>query len=477
MKRRTTRLILDCMMCDAMSPEFKTANDILLRIIKLNDRTDGIPYPRLVEINKAFKSNDAKAAKVAYDKLAAFIPKGEKTLKDDLEESKSKLAETTKAIDAAKKNLADGKAFSALFDKFVKAIDTAKANPKALPKLKPYADKLKAYGDFAKRIEVAIQMDKAGKDVAKQCDMLKKAVSDGKAKYAKTLKALSDEFSKAKNRLDVYKEAVKIRTSKIADFAKEKDEMKTLGTVLPVSVVNAKAEKEKGKKPSRTRKGKELSPEQQKALEYVDTVVAKQLREGSEAFKQYDAKYEATKKALLDKMKDARRAAKDIIKPLSALQVFNPNYSVKVENIIDVINRNLAEGRFVTEPDVSYLDELLSELAGTAKYSSSESVVEQSKELSKLQRKLIPKLNLVAQTEWGFDPWQLLNKAPREAAHFQTLFDVQLAKLGKVAIWVKENVPGFKWKGAVVNEKDFDNPEQFLNEFKEHIKKAKVKQA
>lgn len=233
MKRNTTRLILDCMICDAMSPEFKTANDILIRIIKLNDRTDGIPYPRLVEINKAFKSNDAKAAKAAYDKLAAFIPKGEKTLKDELEESKSKLAETTKAIDVAKKNLADGKAFSALFDKFVKAIDTVKANPKALPKLKPYADKLKPYGDFAKRIDITIQMDKAGKDIAKQCDMLKKAVSDGKAKYAKTFKGLSDEFDKAKNRLAVYKEAVKIRTSKVADFVKEKDEVKKLGGELP----------------------------------------------------------------------------------------------------------------------------------------------------------------------------------------------------------------------------------------------------
>lgn len=34
MKKRTVRLILDCMICDAMSPEFKKANDILLRIIK-----------------------------------------------------------------------------------------------------------------------------------------------------------------------------------------------------------------------------------------------------------------------------------------------------------------------------------------------------------------------------------------------------------------------------------------------------------
>lgn len=235
-------------MCDAMSPEFKAANDILIRIIKANDRTDGVPYPRLVELNKAFKANDVKAAKAAYDKLVAFIPKGEKTLHDELKESQEKLAETTKQIETSKKALAQEKAIAGMFDKFTKAIDTAKANPKMLPKLNAYAEKLKQYGDFSKRIAQAVQMDKAGKDVAKQCDMLKKAVADGKAKHAKAYKLTESEFAKAKNRLAVYKEAVKIRTAKIADFVKEKEDIKKLGGELPDVEQDAPEDKEALKK-------------------------------------------------------------------------------------------------------------------------------------------------------------------------------------------------------------------------------------
>lgn len=231
-------------MCDAMSPEFKAANDILIRIIKTNDRTDGVPYPRLVELNKAFKANDVKAARVAYDKLVAFIPKGEKTLHDELNESQEKLAETTKQIETAKKALEQEKAIAGMFDKFAKAIDTAKANSKMLPKLNAYAEKLKQYGDFSKRIAQAVQMDKAGKDVTKQCDILKKAVADGKAKHAKAYKLAESEFAKVKNRLAVYKEAVKIRTSKNADFGKEKDDIKKLGSELPDVEQNATDNKE-----------------------------------------------------------------------------------------------------------------------------------------------------------------------------------------------------------------------------------------
>lgn len=52
MKKQTVRLILDCMICDAMSPEFKKANDILSRIIKTNDRTDGLPPTHLAALNQ-----------------------------------------------------------------------------------------------------------------------------------------------------------------------------------------------------------------------------------------------------------------------------------------------------------------------------------------------------------------------------------------------------------------------------------------
>ena len=200
------------MICDAMSPEFKKANDILLRIIKTNDRTDGLPHTRLAELNKAFKANDPKAAKVAYDKLAALIAKGEKDLQDGLNEAKSKLAETTRTFETAKSALAQQKPMAAMFDKFVKAIDAAKTNPKGVSKLNAYADKLKEFGDFSKRIMQIQQMATAKKDIAKQCDMLKKAVEAGKAKHAKAMKKAEDDLVKTKDRVAVFKEMDKIRT-------------------------------------------------------------------------------------------------------------------------------------------------------------------------------------------------------------------------------------------------------------------------
>ena len=221
------------MICDAMSPEFKKANDILLRIIKTNDRTGGIEYTRLAEINKAFKANDPKAAKAAFDKLASSIAKGEKRLQDELNEAKSKLAETTKTLETAKAALAQQKPIAAMFDKFVKAIDAAKTNPKGVSKLNAYADKLKAFGDFSKRIMQIQQMATAKKDIAKQCDMLKKAVETGKAKHAKSMKKAEDDLAKAKDRVAVFKEMDKIRTKKIAEFAKEREDVLKLGVALP----------------------------------------------------------------------------------------------------------------------------------------------------------------------------------------------------------------------------------------------------
>jgi hypothetical protein len=223
------------MICDAMSPEFKKANDILLRIIKTNDRTGGIEYTRLAEINKAFKANDPKAAKAAFDKLASSIAKGEKRLQDELNEAKSKLAETTRTFETAKAALAQQKPLAAMFDKFVKAIDAAKTNPKGVLKLNAYADKLKAFGDFSKRIMQIQQMATAKKDIAKQCEMLKKAVETGKAKHAKAMKKAEDDLAKAKDRVAVFKEMDKIRTKKIAEFAKEREDVQKLGAALPES--------------------------------------------------------------------------------------------------------------------------------------------------------------------------------------------------------------------------------------------------
>jgi len=302
-------------MCDAMSPEFKAANDILIRIIKTNDRTDGVPYPRLVELNKAFKANDVKAAKAAYDKLVAFIPKGEKTLHDELNESQEKLTETTKQIETAKKALAQEKAIAGMFDKFTKAIDTAKANPKMLSKLNAYAEKLKQYGDFSKRIVQAVQMDKAGKDVTKQCDILKKAVTDGKAKHAKTHKLAESEFAKVKNRLAVYKEAVKIRTKKIAEFQQESNDIAKLGGLLP---------KEQAKEVTEKPQSETTEQKKTRALKYINSTIEpvyKSLRAEEDAY--IGGLLNAVQKAETEK-RNAGKSASDVIRSCAEEMPINP---------------------------------------------------------------------------------------------------------------------------------------------------------
>lgn len=233
MKERTLRFILDSLFFDAMSPEFKKANDILLRIVKMNDRTDGLPHTRLVEIGKAFKANDAKAARAAFDKLKPLIAKGDKDLADGLAEAESKLTEAMQNAEQTKAAAVAGKGAVALFDRFRKAIDGVKAKPAAVSKLSAYADKLKAYGDFSKRIAQMSQMVAAKKDVSKQADMLASACDKGKAKADRERVKAEKEYAAAKDRVSVFREMEKIRTRKIAEFAKQKGEVQSLGEALP----------------------------------------------------------------------------------------------------------------------------------------------------------------------------------------------------------------------------------------------------
>lgn len=243
MKERTLRFILDSIFCmDAMSPEFKKANDILLRIVKMNDRTDGLPHTRLVEINKAFKENDAKAARVAFDKLKPLLAKGDKDLQDGLTEARSKLSEASQKAEQTKAAAVAAKGSVALFDKFRKAIDGVKAKPASVPKLSAYADKLKAYGDFSKRIAQMSQMVAAKKDVSKQVDMLAAACDKGKAKADKERVKAEKDYGAAKDRVSVFKEMEKIRSKKIAEFAKEREDVQKLGAALPAEKKNTTAE-------------------------------------------------------------------------------------------------------------------------------------------------------------------------------------------------------------------------------------------
>lgn len=243
MRERTLRFILDSIFCmDAMSPEFKKANDILLRIVKMNDRTDGLPHTRLVEINKAFKENDAKAARAAFDKLKPLLAKGDKDLQDGLTEARSKLSEASQKAEQTKAAAVAAKGAVALFDKFRKAIDGVKAKPAAVSKLSAYADKLKAYGDFSKRIAQMSQMVAAKKDVSKQADMLAAACDKGKAKADKERAKAEKDYKAAQDRVSVFKEMEKIRSKKIAEFAKEKEDVQKLGAELPAEKKNTTAE-------------------------------------------------------------------------------------------------------------------------------------------------------------------------------------------------------------------------------------------
>lgn len=233
MKERTLRFILDSLFFDAMSPEFKKANDILLRIVKMNDRTDGLPHTRLVEIGKAFKANDPKAARAAFDKLKPLIAKGDKDLADGLAEAKSKLTEAMQKAERTKAAAVAAKGAVALFDRFRKAIDGVKAKPSAASKLSAYSDKLKAYGDFSKRVAQIAQMAAAKKDVSKQADMLASACGKGKARADRERAKAEKEYAAAKDRVSVFREMEKIRTRKIAEFAKQKGEVQSLGAALP----------------------------------------------------------------------------------------------------------------------------------------------------------------------------------------------------------------------------------------------------
>lgn len=235
MRERTLRFILDSIFCmDAMSPEFKKANDILLRIVKMNDRTDGLPHTRLVEINKAFKANDAKAARAAFDKLKPLIAKGTTELENGLTEARSKLSEASQKAEQSKSVFTSAKGAVALFDKFRKAIDGVKAKPTSVSKLSAYADKLKAYGDFSKRIAQMTQMVAAKKDVSKQVDMLAAACDKGKAKADKERAKAEKDYGAAKDRVSVFKEMEKIRTKKVHEFAEEEAEIRKLGREIPL---------------------------------------------------------------------------------------------------------------------------------------------------------------------------------------------------------------------------------------------------
>lgn len=329
MRERTLRFILDSIFCmDAMSPEFKKANDILLRIVKMNDRTDGLPHTRLVEINKAFKANDAKAARAAFDKLKPLIAKGTTELENELTEAQSKLSEASQKAEQAKSAFASSKGAVALFDKFRKAIDGVKAKPASVSKLSAYSDKLKAYGDFSKRIAQMSQMVAVKKDVSKQVDMLASACDKGKAKADRERMKAEKDYGAAKDRVSVFKEMEKIRSKKIAEFAKEKEDVQKLGAALPAEKKNTTAETLKKMQAMNKRAGSSINAiDPNEPPGAIDMRIKGAIREGDilygklaeikkkvdDIFKLEDRKYKDVKKDIdkgLAAIDTARAAAK-----------------------------------------------------------------------------------------------------------------------------------------------------------------------
>lgn len=233
MKQRTVRLILDCMMCDAMTPEFKAANAILLSIIRANDKSDAISHTMLAAVGKAFKENDARKSREALARITADVSRREKALNDALVEARTKLAETTKRNTDAKTVIAQIRKDMGLFDKFVAAANAVKTTPKGLSKLSMYDLKLKKYGDFAKHIARINQLVSAKKDHAKATDALVKAIEKAKEKAKKDTAKAEKELKESSERVKAWKDMEKMRARNIELFRKQQDDLRKMAAAIP----------------------------------------------------------------------------------------------------------------------------------------------------------------------------------------------------------------------------------------------------
>lgn len=225
--------MLDCMMCDAMTPEFKAANAILLAIIRANDKSDAISHTMLAAVGKAFKENDAKKSRDALARINADLSKREKALNDELVEARTKLAETTKRNTDAKAAIAQIRKDMGLFDKFVASANAVKTSPKGLSKLSMFDLKLKKYGDFAKHIARINQLVSAKKDHAKATDTLVKAIEKAKEKAKKDTAKAERELKESAERVKAWKDMEKMRARNIELFRKQQDDLRKMAAAIP----------------------------------------------------------------------------------------------------------------------------------------------------------------------------------------------------------------------------------------------------
>lgn len=207
---------------DAMLPEFKAANAELLKAIKMNDKSDALPYSDLEAINKAMKSNDGDKVGSGLKKVQLKIKDAEKKLNEDLKDVTQRFSGAQKDIDSVKEKSKQIKSVQQLFDKSKTLVDSLKTSPKSASKLTSITERLKQYGDLSGKAQKAVRLISSGKDASKQIDVLEKAVSAAEKKFKKESSAFDKEFNKSRDSYIVLKERLKICKDKLSAFQKER---------------------------------------------------------------------------------------------------------------------------------------------------------------------------------------------------------------------------------------------------------------
>lgn len=205
-----------------MKPEFKAANAELLKAIKMNDKSDALPYSDLEAINKAMKANDGEKVGAGLKKVQLKLKDAEKKLNEDLKDVTQRFSEAQKDIDSVKEKSKQIKSVQKLFDKTKTLVDSLKTSPKNASKIITITDKLKQYGDLSGKAQKVIQLVSAGKDASKQIDVLAKAVLSAEKKFKKESSAFDKEFNKRRDAYIVLKERLKICKDKLSAFQKER---------------------------------------------------------------------------------------------------------------------------------------------------------------------------------------------------------------------------------------------------------------
>lgn len=236
--------IIRMLKLDAMAPEFKAANDELLKAIKLNDKSGAIPHAEFEAVNKAFKANDAGKAAELLKKIQLNLSKAEKKLNDEVKDVSQREADAKKENEDAKLKSKNAKDAQVLFDKAKTLANSLKTSPKSASKLTPIAEKLKAYGDISGKANKVIQLVAANKEASKQIDILTKAIDSAEKKFKKELAEIQKSEKAAKDKLEVLKMRSKVTKGKLDAFTKERLSIAKVVKQIPGSDL-----RQKGKEP------------------------------------------------------------------------------------------------------------------------------------------------------------------------------------------------------------------------------------